>query len=376
MKNSAPTKQEYVQRELARAVQRGDFRGRERLPGVRELAATFGVSYMTALRAVRGLVADGLIESRARSGMFLRTPPERADAENMTLNIICSAYKSADMDRFLSLATSMTASRGWKHTLIRVTPGYERDAVDALLSDSLSLVFMHEYFGWSSVKQALVSASDRSVVVGDRLDDLGVMSVMGHDSLAMQLAVDYLLGAGHRRIGLVMHHPHLRQARLRLASWRAAQQDTAPHAELLSRQVIVDIPEYGSQTESAYRRVKKYLQEGRLDATALVCINDELATGTMAACRDAGLAIPDDVSIFSMTNTELGRFTQPALTCFEINKTEEIRAAFSLLEQRLNDALPEWDCLCLVPPRLIERHSVHHKSGADDLRSPSSTADA
>jgi DNA-binding transcriptional MocR family regulator len=66
-----------IARELGEMIQGGTLRAGEQLPSVRSLRAARKVSTATVLRAYETLEADGLIESRPRSGYFVRKAAPR-----------------------------------------------------------------------------------------------------------------------------------------------------------------------------------------------------------------------------------------------------------------------------------------------------------
>ncbi|MEO5665320.1 MAG: substrate-binding domain-containing protein, partial [Nocardioides sp.] len=47
---------------------------------------------------------------------------------------------------------------------------------------------------------------------------------------------------------------------------------------------------------------------------ALICLNDRVAFGAYQAIADAGLRIPDDISVVSFDDSELARWLRPQLT--------------------------------------------------------------
>ena len=65
--------------------------------------------------------------------------------------------------------------------------------------------------------------------------------------------------------------------------------------------------------DSAYDAVSRALDEG-LDPRALICINDRVALGAYQALREAGVVIPDDVSVISFDDSELAAWLRPQLT--------------------------------------------------------------
>jgi LacI family transcriptional regulator len=69
--------------------------------------------------------------------------------------------------------------------------------------------------------------------------------------------------------------------------------------------------------DSAYESVSRALAEG-LRPKALICLNDRIALGAYQALREAGLLIPDDVSVLSFDDSELAAWLRPQLTSISL----------------------------------------------------------
>jgi DNA-binding LacI/PurR family transcriptional regulator len=65
--------------------------------------------------------------------------------------------------------------------------------------------------------------------------------------------------------------------------------------------------------------------------TAVFCYNDMSAYGAMRAVRDAGLRIPDDISIAGFDDLFLSSYTDPPLTTVRQPKQEMGRDAAGIL---------------------------------------------
>jgi LacI family transcriptional regulator len=65
--------------------------------------------------------------------------------------------------------------------------------------------------------------------------------------------------------------------------------------------------------DSAYEAISRCLSEG-LEPKALICVNDRVALGAYQALREAGVSIPDDVSVLSFDDSELAAWLRPQLT--------------------------------------------------------------
>src|SRR5437867_1034811 len=68
---------EQVAAEIRRAIAEGEARPGERLPPARDLAAVLGVNTNTALRALRILRDEGLLEFRRGRGITVAGTPQR-----------------------------------------------------------------------------------------------------------------------------------------------------------------------------------------------------------------------------------------------------------------------------------------------------------
>lgn len=56
--------------------------------------------------------------------------------------------------------------------------------------------------------------------------------------------------------------------------------------------------------------------------TALVCASDALAAGVLSACRQQGIAVPEDLTIVGFGDTDLARLTRPTLTTIRVPTRE------------------------------------------------------
>jgi LacI family transcriptional regulator len=162
----------------------------------------------------------------------------------------------------------------------------------------------------------------------DHTTGLPTVAVAGHEELegitnvvldhdhAATLALEHLVELGHRRIAFFKGHSHSSDTedRWRAIVEQAARMDLEIHPELclqLSGEPdLVFSPEEGYQEGYAYG--KALLERG--DFTALFAFNDVSAIGAMRAFRDAGLRIPEDISVVGFDDIQIAAFHNPGLT--------------------------------------------------------------
>lgn len=352
------TKHFRVRQALMEAIRSGEFPPESRLPSEREIADRFGVSYLTARRAVAEMVDANLLERRARSGTYVRKrSPERLLA--CTVNLICTASDYSLVRDFLRIAARQVEERGWGAQVIRLHPGADREAIRALDNGELAIVLTEDLDRSSPLVDAMRRANGRAVVLSNRLEDLGIPSVTADDTQALRLAVTHLQERGHRHIGLICDQPSHPIARVQIAAWRACCARLAPRDEYDRHLVAVRTESYECFSTSAYNAVKDFLTSDRSKGvTALISLFDEITPPTLAACREAGCPVPEAMSLVSLVDSAVVAFAHPPVTCVDVDLERHVQLAMEMLTEARGEALDPESRLRLVEPRLIVRQSV------------------
>jgi LacI family transcriptional regulator len=147
---------------------------------------------------------------------------------------------------------------------------------------------------------------------------------------AGRVAARVLLKAGHRKgIHLIGAGPTLRHvppgsvaAVERLTGIREVLAESGIRPA--SGRVCLDwLPEYG------YAATRELLESTR--PYALICLNDRLALGAYQALDDAGLAVPNDVSVVSFDDHPIATWIRPKLTTVALPHYELGRMAVDVL---------------------------------------------
>ena len=132
-------------------------------------------------------------------------------------------------------------------------------------------------------------------------------SVAMDDVAAAQEAAEHLIALGHRRIGIIKGDPSHAAADARLVGYMQA----------LARSGIplrTEMIESGLFTfESGLVAARRLLA---LDPppTAILAQNDDMAAATVAAARECGLSVPEDVSVVGFDDSDISRVVWPPLT--------------------------------------------------------------
>lgn len=166
------------------------------------------------------------------------------------------------------------------------------------------------------------------------------------------LAVDY--GAGIRSIIAELQRlGHERVAYLagpETSHGNKARLD-ALHSLTAGAPEIVEV-QCGAMFEDGYRACKAVLDSG---ATAAVCFNDLVALGLLGALHEAGVDVPEQLTVTGFDDIPFARFASPALTTASVPQTQLGEQAWGRLWDLLNGREPEDDVV--VTPRLEARGS-------------------
>jgi len=120
-------------------------------------------------------------------------------------------------------------------------------------------------------------------------------------------AMDYLIGLGHRRIAHIAGRPDLKSAERRLRGY----QDSLERAGI---PFDPDLVAQGDFTAHSGLECTRQLLALPDPPTAIFCANDETAFGAYQAAQEAGLSIPQDLSIVGFDNIPNAALISPGLT--------------------------------------------------------------
>ncbi|HWQ14229.1 MAG TPA: LacI family DNA-binding transcriptional regulator [Roseiflexaceae bacterium] len=185
-----------------------------------------------------------------------------------------------------------------------------------------------------------------------------VSSVNVDDCGGARAAMEHVLSYGHCRIAVLeLESWHTRQEQFtgtlaaRLEGYRAA---LAAHGRTLDDPDI-RLVEAASSHEGGRVAFHQLWQPG-WRPTAVVAMSDIAAIGVLEAARDAGLAVPGDLSIVGFDDLPEARYVRPALTTVHQPVAEKARLAAEALVVALSDAAHVTHYL--LPTELVVRESV------------------
>ena len=191
---------------------------------------------------------------------------------------------------------------------------------------------------------------DIPTVVMGKLTDSNLFSVDVDNQLAARKAVEYLLELGHTRIACISNAP---------PSYSAAPERVLGYKDALLEAGIIpddDLLQYADfDPQSGFDCMKTLLALGK-EFTAVFVASDNVAMGVKSALREAGMRIPDDISIMGFDDIPWAQYSDPPLTTIRLPAQELAHEACLLLLDLMKGSEPE-DRNLVLDTELVERQS-------------------
>jgi len=323
-----------------------------------DVAARAGVSHQTVSRVINGSpnVAPPTRERVLAAIAELGYRPNTAARALVTGSTRTLGFVTVNINQYGPAQTLVgleQAARAAGYSLAvtvldDATAEAMRDAVDRFVSQSIDAVVALGTYDDAFEALHAISAPVPLVTVqsGGALEEpaVGVDQVAG-----ARLATRHLLELGHRTVHHVTGPADSKEARDRIAGWRA---------ELAAAGAPVPAILCGDWTPSsgyaAGKQLAARVRDGE-EITAVFMANDQMALGLLAAFHEEGLEAPRDVSVVGFDDLPEAPYFTPPLTTVRQDFAELGRRGVELVLARLRGEELHPDP---VPATLLVRSST------------------
>lgn len=334
--------------------QSGDARDRITL---RKLADSLGVSTATVSLALRDapVVAAKTREAVREAARELGYVYNRSAASLRTArtNMVAVGFNDIVNPYFGELLAAIEATlAGSGRTILLGTYSDDPDKQDRVLGtlkeyrpDGLIVCPADRASALSLTSMA--EAGVPVVQISREIADIGLDFVGSDDAAGTRLALEHLIGLGHRRIALIGGTDGMSTGRNRRGAWRRI---VASHG--LDTDEALLVPGLGTR-ELGFAAIACLFDQPN-PPTALVAFNDLIAFGAILGLRARGLEAGRDVSVVGCDDVKEAALWAPGLTTVA-NHQDEMgkRAAERILARIVNPRLAAERIL--IAPTLVVR---------------------
>lgn len=188
----------------------------------------------------------------------------------------------------------------------------------------------------------------------------GVLNIESDEETGAYEMVRYLITNGHRRILHMAGQSGLLGAERRLSGYRRA---------LASARIPFDpalVVEAGFSASVGRRALSDWLKKNKKDALpdAIFCASDPMAVGCLEALSEAGIRVPEDISITGFDDSLAARTTNPQLTTvrqpLRVMGMKAVECLLARIQQHQGQADHTEPKPIVFPVELVERASVRN----------------
>lgn len=329
-----------------------------------DVAARAGVSTATASLVLRGKAGPGE-QAKLAVAEAARELGYRADRTASLLARRRAQLLGVSMDvrspfhaELIEEIHAAADEQGYEVIVSPLTRTHdERRAVEALLDSRCeALVLLAPGLSEPELSEL---ARDRPVVaLGRPLEAAGVDVVRAADDRGVALAVEHLVGLGHRSITFVDGPPGTISG-LRREGYRRAM------SQLVGAEAVHVVP--GGATEDEGVAAVPAVREHA--ATAVIAYNDRCALGVLDRLRREGVSVPGDVSLVGYDDSPLARLGTIDLTSVSQAPHEMAAAAVRSAVERLEGVRTE-DAEIVLEPILVVRSTTAPSAHSTKAGSP------
>lgn len=277
-----------------------------------------------------------------------------ASGQTRTIGLVIPDAHHLEVDAFIpQLLYSLTEAsnqRGFSVIVEGVGHSGDRDTYRALVAAKQidGLVILNPRLTDLGTSLPKLIDADFPVVFIGEMDHLNAYQV--HQKPLMAAAVQRLIDLGHERIAHITYAPITFQGALdRLNVYR----HTLAQAGLVVDPSCIAHGNYSAK--SGFAATQKLLARG--DFTALFAGNDTIALGALAAIRQAGLRVPEDIAVIGYDDIPVAAYAAPPLSTVRTNPWDQGRRAGELLIQLIHGERPSERTVHIADARLVIRES-------------------
>jgi LacI family transcriptional regulator/LacI family repressor for deo operon, udp, cdd, tsx, nupC, and nupG len=306
---------------------------------IKDIAKAAGVSHTTVSRALKGNPAISP-ETRERIQILAQEMGymPSAVAQSMraqrtrTVGMVVTTIADPFVVQVVEGVERVAQEAGYSVFLCTShdDPDREIDVVETLHHRRVDVIIVTSSRVGSLYTERLDQIQVPIVLINNQSEGQYLYSVAVDDMQGAQVAVEHLIGLGHRRIGYVGTTRRPRSSKRRLAGYRKA----LAQANIKLDEQLIPPPISKNDIDRGEEALEHLLAT---DATAVFCYNDLIAIGLLVACQRRGIAVPQRLSVVGFDDIESARYVYPPLTTIHQPRLQLGQQAMGMALSLLNN---------------------------------------
>ncbi|MCZ8516135.1 GntR family transcriptional regulator [Paenibacillus filicis] len=352
-------KYQVIKQEIKSWILSGKFKVHEQLTTEVELAQLFDTSRQTVRQALGELENEGCLYRVQGKGTFVGNLVNQSQKNTRNIGLITNHLFSNIFPNIVQGAETVLRRKDYGLFLMSTNNDYskERECLESCLMKPLQGLIIEPSLSAlpNPNLDYFLSLEERGipyVMTNANYPQIGAPALVLDDEKGSFLAVEHLVGLGHKRIAGIFHRQVL-QGVGRMRGFINALK----HFGVPVRSQLIGMFNYLEKQEQPSFLLRSMMQLPSHDRpTALVCFNDEAAVSLLDTVREMGISIPEDLSIVGFDDSTLATATEVKFTCVVHPKEEMGRLAAEILIDSIEkNSRPNG---FVFEPKLIVRQST------------------
>ena len=339
------------------AILAGEFLPGELIPSENALRETYQLSRYTVRQAIDTLVGEGYLRKEQGSGTYVsqaRAAP--GEKKTKTIGVVMTYLSDYIFPAIIRGLEQGLSSQGYS-LLLETTNndhGKERECLKRLMNQNVDGLIIeptksNQYNPNLDYYVAIKEQGVPLLVINAFYEELDVQSICVNDTKSGYLATKYWIENGHENILLLTKIDDL-QGKYRMKGFIKAVEEA--HQTLAEDEIVT----YTTETKQAVLdTILGRVQKKTRPITGIVVYNDEVAYELIDKLSQAGIAVPENISLVGNDDSALATGGRTALTTL----THPKEAMGKLAAQYIMAAIAGKDTPnYYFEPKLIIRDSV------------------
>ncbi|PCJ59063.1 MAG: hypothetical protein COA79_11940 [Planctomycetota bacterium] len=356
------SKDNQIKRQLLKLIINGNFPPESKLPPIRTLAKDFGVSISTIQKVIKTLKSDGYVESLPGSGVVITTNPQQKKSSNkiaILYPVPTVNYLEGDLypKPIIDALKKKILKFGYELVpcpLAKIKPW---DLLEHIIDlDPAGIIFFEVNSDMVILELSELGLPTISIDVD--LTRYGIPSVIPDKMYSMFELTNHLIDKGHQYIKFI-HCPHYHKIGGKLFYEQIDENMLHGYRmAMLNSKLTVSVDNFYSKSPSfdLTNKVSKIFHK-KNSPTAIICESDFTTRIIIKIITDAGLKIPDDISLVGIGKSDEEFSPGEKITSIKLDLKKMGDIAGKFLLDTLNDSEISVQ-RSIVPTKIIYNQSI------------------
>lgn len=293
------------------------FKGGDQIGSHAELAAFYGVSFITIKKALTTLIQQGILFSRVGKGTYVASLPSNGtDESHPTIGLVLQDIRSPFFSRVMHSVEEAAYGLGYPVLLANSSGKPEREEAQIARFRSFGVKGMivasmsHEYHASPTIKKLLRDGFP--FVMVSYIADEDVPYVGSDHRQGAYSATEYLIRQGYERVGYISGERGNLVGELRRQGYEDALR---AHGRRVDKRLEYHLRLRGERHDyQSGFEIGMRFRKFPVKPDAMFVYNDLSALGFEDAILEQGIRVPEDIAIVGFDDIERGEYAAVPLS--------------------------------------------------------------